>query len=237
MYERPHEAPSGKVYTVYQVVIYREGMPSLVSEVDRKVGQNDLQSKIVKPARETTMVWDGVLRQLEIISNRKQDRDTVAQLFAEYVLACNDLPLVIPPRAYDLDVLRTLPRPSFACEPKDAISQVMVKGLVLRSRASGGIYRINVPGRGYQTKDIYELLAEDKRQDYLDGSLYEITGARISVRYMKISEDRTRTRIVEITLPRGCNLKATSGIDKRLHRLLDKWGLVKTNQEESHGVG
>ena len=54
VYHRPHDDPADSDYFIQQVMIYREGLPSIVNEMH----QQSLQTKVIKPVRESALVWD-----------------------------------------------------------------------------------------------------------------------------------------------------------------------------------
>ena len=64
VYPRSGNDPTIPGHSVHQVMIYREGLPNIVNEMH----QQSLLTKIIKPVRESALVWDPDNGELEVIS-------------------------------------------------------------------------------------------------------------------------------------------------------------------------
>ena len=163
-------------HTLYQVMIYREGLPSLVNEL----GQKALNARIIKPVRESALTWDPKTGEMEVVSRNREDRKKVAQLFASEVVGDSSDPDAIPLKQYDLEKLRS--RPVFDSDITDGIASVAVTQLTLKSRRTRAFFSVKSPSRKGHDIDVYEALTQDgllisyRRR----GLIFTVPGSRFS---------------------------------------------------------
>ena len=223
-YER-NENVDGQRKSFYQIMIYREGLPSIVNEL----GEQTLKSHIIKPVRETALTWSPDTGGVEVVSQKQSDRKKVAELFATEVIGHSNDPDRLPLKQYCLDALYQ--RPVFDVDIQDGIDSVAVTRLTFRSRVSGGLLSVSSPSRKGHEVDVYKILQDDNLKHLLSSENLEICAARFSVKYRPFglaSKIMNRTLSFDISLPNRCNLKDRKHIEQVLNnRLLVRWGLLQ----------
>ena len=223
-YDRNEEV-DGQTRMFYQIMIYREGLPSMVNEL----GDKSLKSKIIKPVRETALTWSPDTGEVEVVSQKQEDRKKVAQLFATEVVGYPGKPDQVPLKQYCLDSLYQ--RPVFDVDIQDGIEAVAVTQLTFRSTLNDGSFSLSSPSRKGHEVDVYEMLHDHDLMRFLYTEDLEICAARFSVKYRPVglaSRAVARTLTFDISLPNRCNLKDRKHIEQVLNnRLLARWGLLK----------
>ena len=223
-YERDEEV-EGQKRSFYQVMLYREGLPSIVNELGKKV----LQSRIIKPVRESALTWCPDTGEVEVVSQKQEDRKKVAQLFATEVVGHTGDPDRVPLKQYCLDPLYQ--RPAFDVDIQDGIHSVAVTRLTFRSTLNDGVLSLGSPSRKGHEVDVYEMLQEHDLMHFLARADLKICAARFSVKYRPVglaSTATARTLTFDISLPNRCNLKDRKHIEQVLNnRLLARWGLLQ----------
>ena len=163
----------GITRNVYQVMIYREGLPSIVNEL----GEKALNARIIKPVRESALTWDPAGGELEVVSKNREDRKKVAQLFTSEVMGYKQDPDSLPLKQYDLEVLWD--HPSFDTDITDGIASVAVVQLIFMNRKSYGLYTVKPQNVNGYRMDVYELLVNWPGSPMATACITQVRMARV----------------------------------------------------------
>ena len=224
LFQRERPSIDGTIETLQQVMVYREGVPSLLKEVSKE--KKTLRETMVRPAREYAFLWNSKKRELEVVTRRKQEREQLAQLFASKGLGVEQAPEKLERRGLSLDELKSQPALPFT--RNEGIEQVSVSYLKFKSTRTRATYTVQSPARKAHEKDVYQVMEEDQQESYLQGSRYEVIEASIAVKFRK-KEGQGRANSTTIILKAPCtsNLQDLTERERYLSwNKLKEWGLT-----------
>ena len=209
---------------VKQIMIYREGLPMLINEVNKSW----LTEKIIKPAREIALTWNPSNGAIEIVSHTGVNRSDIVKHFASSVLGYSGTADTVPLKQYCLDGLRQ--RPAFDVEPHHCIELIRVTQIILSDMNGIGELTITVAGKNKQSMDVYDLIHQRHLQHLLHSADLHIKSASFTVLYYDFSLDRQsnkRQMTFKISGKNRCSLKEQTSLEKLISdELLLRWGLV-----------
>lgn len=156
LFDRERPRAGGGTEVIQQVMVYREGVPSLLKEVAKE--QKALRESLIKPAREYAFLWNPKKQELEVVTRKKQEREQLAQLFTRRGLGIHKVPEKLVRRQLTLDILKTNPPLPFTRE--EGIEQVSVANLKFRSNRSHALYSAQSPARKAHEKDAYHSITQ-----------------------------------------------------------------------------
>lgn len=210
--------------TVKQIMIYREGLPMLINEVNK----SRLTEKIIKPAREIALTWNPNNGAIEIVSHTGVNRSDIVKHFATSVLGYSGTADTVPLKQYCLDGLRQ--RPAFEVEPHHGIESVTVTQIILSDMSGIGEFAITVAGKNKQSVDVYDLIHQRHLQHLLQSADLHIKSASFTVVYYEFFPDRQNNKrqlTFKITGKNRCNLKDQTALEQLINdELLSCWGLL-----------
>ncbi len=224
LFERQRVCIDGSVEELQQVMVYREGVPSLLKEVSPE--QDSLQESFVKPAREYAFLWNAEKSELEVISRKKNEREQLACLFTSYALGILLTPEKIKKRALTLNALKEKPLLPFSRD--EGIEKVSVTFLKLESQDKDGSFAIRSPSRKGLEKDVYQVVRENNKEVLLVDQELTVVEASIAVQYrQRPGERRARGMTIELKHPCSSNLHDLTEMERHLSwNKLKEWGLT-----------
>ncbi|WP_062262378.1 hypothetical protein [Endozoicomonas arenosclerae] len=224
LFERERPCIDGTTETLQQVMVYREGVPSLLKEVSKE--KKVLRETMVSPAREYAFLWNPKKRELEVVTRKKQEREQLAQLFTSKGLGIEQAPEKLERRLLTLGILKTKPVLPFTRE--EGIEQVSVSYLKFKSTRTKAAYTVHSPARKAHEKDVYRVMQEDEVENFRNGDQYSVAEASIAVRFRK-KEGQSRANSTTIILKDPCtsNLQDLTERERYLSwNKLKEWGLT-----------
>ncbi len=224
LFERERPSIDGTTESLQQVMVYREGVPSLLKEVSKE--KKALRETMVRPAREYAFLWNPKKGELEVVTRKKQEREQLAQLFTSKGLGIELAPEKLERRQLTLNILKSNPVLPFTRE--EGIEQVSVSYLKFKSTRSSGAYTAQSPARKAHEKDVYQVMKEDEVEHFLNCDHYSIAEASIAVKFRK-REGQSRGNSTTIILKDPCtsNLQDLTERERYLSwNKLKEWGLT-----------
>ncbi|WP_257287946.1 hypothetical protein [Endozoicomonas sp. SESOKO2] len=224
LFQRERPGIDGKIETLQQVMVYREGLPSLLKEVSKK--KKALRETMIRPAREYAFLWNPKKGELEVVTRKKQEREQLAQLFTSKALGVKEAPQKLERRQLTLDVLKSNPVLPF--NRQEGIEQVSVSYLKFKSTRSDAVYTAQSPAYKAHEKDVYQVMKEDETELFLNCDQYSVVEASIAVKFRK-REGQNRANSTTITLKDPCtsNLQDLTERERYLSwNKLKEWGLT-----------
>ncbi|OSM08740.1 hypothetical protein MAIT1_04792 [Magnetofaba australis IT-1] len=222
VYPRERVTLEGRVLHLVQVVAYREGLPksALVFEGD------DVVCDFQRPALEMSITYEADTGVIEVVTDKRENREAVARVFAETLLETEFSDQRIPLRCYDLTSLIT-PR-EFPTEPADGIESIKLTLVQFRpDKDQGRKATFEASRKTNETvfRDMDPWLRENP-QEYFSPSIHKAT---LSVKFHP-EKGRARAKIisVKISLPNGCNLGSATEKERLIcEKYLRYWGMVR----------
>ncbi|MGI9282431.1 MAG: hypothetical protein ACR2PX_22770 [Endozoicomonas sp.] len=224
LFERERPCIDGTTETLQQVMVYREGLPSLLKEVSKE--KKALRETMVRPAREYAFLWNPKKGELEVVTRKKQEREQLAQLFTSKGLGIEQAPEKLERRQLTLNVLKSKPALPFTRE--EGIEQVSVSYLKFKSTRTHAFYTAQSPARKAHEKDVYQVMKEDELEFFLQCDHYSVAEASIAVKFRK-KEGQSRANSTTIILKDPCtsNLQDLTERERYLSwNKLKEWGLT-----------
>ncbi|WP_419535648.1 hypothetical protein [Endozoicomonas sp.] len=224
LFERERPCIDGTTETLQQVMVYREGVPSLLKEVSKE--KRALRETMVKPAREYAFLWNPEKGELEVVTRRKQEREALAALFASKGLGVEQAPEKLQPRSLNLSALFS--ETPLAFNRQEGIEKVSVALLRFKSNTTNATYVVQSPPRKAHEKDAYQVMREDGVDCFLVGEQYSITEASIAVKFLpKNGQRRGRCITINLKSPYSSNLQELTEQERYLSwNKLREWGLT-----------
>ncbi|WP_252177223.1 hypothetical protein [Endozoicomonas sp. 4G] len=224
LFERERPSIDGKIETLQQVMVYWEGLPSLLKEVSKK--KKALRETMIRPAREYAFLWNPKKCELEVVTRKKQEREQLAQLFTSKALGVEEAPEKLKRRQLTLDVLKS--KPVLPFNRQEGIKQVSVSYLKFKSTRSDAVYTAQSPAYKAHEKDVYQIMKEDETEHFLNCDQYSVVEASIAVKFRK-RDGQNRANSTTITLKDPCtsNLQDLTERERYLSwNKLKEWGLT-----------
>lgn len=220
IFERERIADDGTVSKLVHVSVYRECMPNSAL-VFR---DSDLDLLIYQPARELAFSYDPATGAIDVVSNTKDSRAKLAQIFVKHLLGVPEEAKPLPIRRIRMSRLLD-PRP-FTWDPEDGISTVTVKLLKV----------LPVHGRAFITIDLRD------KEDNVLSVLRDMSGAPDSglanctvyeaVILVQFKPDPSNPRgkkiYIRLRHPNGCDLTEKTAKERLLaNKCLRRWGIFE----------
>ena len=220
VFERERIADDGTVSKLVHVSVYRECRPNSALVVR----DSDLDLLIYQPARELGFSYDPATGAIDVVSNTKDSRGKLAQLFVKHLLGIPEEAKPLPIRRIRMERLLD-PRP-FTWDPEDGISTVSVKLLKV----------LPVHGRAFITIDLRDtddnVLAVLRDMSGASGAGFANCTAYEAVIVVQFKPDRSNPRGKKISIrlrrPNGCDLTEKTAKERLLgHKYLRRWGIFE----------
>jgi hypothetical protein len=214
---------------VTQLTVYSEGPP--IDELE--FADDLLRNRSRRPVRETAIVYEADSGTIEIISQHKEIRRTIATQFAKTLLHAELSGETLPRLRLDLSSL--IDNHPFPTLPEDGIEKVKLTMLTLSSSDQRLTQQFAIKFKDPET--LQEILDERYGESNpLEGDLYPWK-ARIEVLF-EPAESRKRGKkiTVDLTNPNKCNLRGKTDRERIiLNKYLQYWGLrIGDEKDESH---
>ncbi|MCW7551787.1 hypothetical protein NX722_03860 [Endozoicomonas gorgoniicola] len=224
LFERERPCIDGTIEALQQVMVYREGLPSLLKEVSRE--KKTLRETMVKPAREYAFLWNPKKGELEVVTRRKQEREQLAELFTSNGLGIEQAPEKLEKRQLTLDVLKSEKPLPFNRE--EGIEQVSVAALKFRSTQTDATYTVHSPARKAHEMNVYQVMREDQQDSLLHSEHYIVVEASIAVKFRKKEgQSRANSTTIHLKTPCSSNLQELTERERYLSwNKLKEWGLT-----------
>lgn len=202
-----------------QVTIYREDRPN----AEPSFVEGDFTFQIRRPVREASVTYDALTGAIECVAPHKASREDIVQHFATALLGCAPDIEPVANRRYDLTPLRS--RRPFQTDPEDRIEDVSVAMLKL-APVETTMEHIIVERWSKSDRDIWSVVGERLGEDALVTD-YNITQAKIVVRYRSAESNRLRSLAVTLSHPDRSNIKDQREIDRLVaNKYLPRWGIA-----------
>ena len=204
-----------------QITIYREDKPN--AEPTFVDGEFAIQMR--RAVIEAALTYEPSTGVIECVATHRPTRDQVVTHFATFLLGCMSDFEPRASRSYDLTVLAK--RLDFATDPNDRIEDVSVSLLRLQpvETTSERLTIERLPGND---KDIWTVVDERLGKDALTSD-YNISQARILIRYRSSDSNKLRSLPIMITHPHKSNIKEQREIERVVSsKYLARWGLLAT---------
>jgi hypothetical protein len=224
IYERTRSDAEENKTSVIHIVVYREDLPSTQLAFE----DENLVSRIVRPVKEVALTYEPDNGQIEIIAEGKEQRKSIAIIFAETLLQSEIDGENIPLRQYHIQKLLNPVVLSF--DPEDGIESVRVTMLKVARPNSNNTVTLDVATK--EERKIYDVSKEYFGENDPLKSGFRLKQVRISIKFMPDHESR-RGKVLHVTIrePNGCNLKSKSHKEKLIgEKYLERWELVETLQ-------
>ncbi|WP_257276358.1 hypothetical protein [Endozoicomonas sp. SESOKO4] len=224
LFKRERPSIDGTTETLQQVMVYREGVPSLLKEVSKE--KKALRETMVRPAREYAFLWNPKKGELEVVTRKKQEREKLAQLFTSKGLGIEQAPEKLERRQLTLDVLKSNPVLPFTREK--GIEKVSVSYLKFKSTRTKATYTARSPAHKAHEKNVYQVMKEDEVEHFLNCDHYSIAEVSIAVKFRKREgQSRANSTIIILKDPCTSNLQDLTERERYLSwNKLKEWGLT-----------
>ncbi|WP_291856628.1 hypothetical protein [Bradyrhizobium sp.] len=213
---------------VTQLTVYSEGPP--VDELE--FADDFLRNRSRRPVRETAIIYEADSGTIEIISQHRETRRTIAFQFAKTLLDAELSGETLPPLRLDLSPL--MDEHPFPTDPADRIQNVKHTMLTLSSSDQRLTQQFMIKFKDPAT--LQEILYDHYAgRSPLEGDLYPWK-ARIEVLYEPTAGSKRGKKIfVDLTYPNKCNVRGKTDRERIiLNKYLQKWGL--RIGDEGHGI-
>jgi hypothetical protein len=202
-----------------QITIYREDRPN--AEPVFVDGKLTMQTR--RQVLEAAVTYDASTGSIECVAPYKANREEIAQHFATALLGCSPDVRPIANRYYDLTPLRL--RRQLETDPEDRIENVSISMLRLQP-VETQTEQIFVERWWKSDRDIWSIADERLGEKALEAD-YNITQAKIVVRYRSEESNRLRSLAVTITHPDRSTIKDQREIDRLVaNKYLPRWGIA-----------
>lgn len=202
-----------------QITIYREDRPN--AEPAFVEGELTMQTR--RPVLEAAVTYDAVTGSIECVAPHKASRKEIVESFAAALLGCPPDVQPIANTHYDLTVLSS--RRQFETDPEDLIETVSVSMLRLQPLETS-MEQVSVERWWKSERDIWSVAGERLGENALAAD-YNITQAKIVVRYRSAESNRVRSLAVMISHPNRSNIKDQREIDRLVaNKYLPRWGIA-----------
>jgi hypothetical protein len=204
---------------VTQLTVYSEGPP--VDELE--FADDFLRNRSRRPVRETAIIYEADSGTIEIISQHRDTRRTIAMQFAKTLLDAELSGETLPPLRLDLSTL--IDAHPFPTNPEDGIEKVKLTMLTLSSSDQRLTQQFGIKFRDAAT--LQEIVVERYGESNpLEGDLYPWK-ARIEVLFEPAHGlQRGKKVTVDLTNPNKCNLRGKTDRERMiLNKYLQSWGL------------
>jgi|GEM_PF-1744602 len=197
--------------SVYQVMIYRDGLPKSEYKIQATKQTKELVSTTRRPVREHAILFTPNENKLEVIAHHDSVKRRLAELFAEVFLN-QEADYSESNKCYTLAPL--LNEPTFDTDPRDQIASVDVVMMRFYNKAvqCDCLYKLDQRA----IKSIYQLFEQFGNHNPLNQSDYELNSATIKIKYLRQGSNRKRSLPIEIKMPNTCNVTGLSGIERSL---------------------
>lgn len=205
---------------LYQADIFHEGwLNTRKAFVD-----NQLAHVAGKVVHEAAVTYEPASGTIEVVAPQKPQREAIARIFAEHLLASADPGKPLQIRQYSLNQLRW--RHAFPCEVGHQIESVRLVQLRLTAVNAAGV-RLSIECADDRGPTIWDVAEErfGDRNPLTAG--YRVLSADIRIRFAASGRRRGRSLMVKLREPNGCNLKETIEMERLIgQHYLGQWGLA-----------
>ncbi len=217
VFRRPQiEDDVGEETSAYQVSIHHNKAPESIDFVK----DSKLENALVTSAASTFVTYDPVTGNIDVLSKKNENRETVALLFAEHLLRSPIQCEKIPIKFYDYQFLSA---PVHLDCMDGNVDWVKVTQLGYSNHGRVMDFKISK----YDEKDIHEAARADVQNQYRFAEHY-LTFATISIGVRKEKGERARVIHIHLRGDNRCNIKTKREKDRILcERLLVSWGIFK----------
>jgi hypothetical protein len=216
---------------VTQLTVYSEGPP--VDELE--FADELLRNRSRRPVRETAIIYEADSGTIEIISQHRDTRRTIAMQFAKTFLDAELSGETLPPLRLDLSILIDVH--PFPTDPADGIEKVKLTMLTLSSSDQRLTQQFSIKFKDRAT--LQEILDDRYAgSNPLEGDLYPWK-ARIEVLFEPTAGLKRGKKItVDLTNPNKCNLRGKTDRERViLNKYLQNWGLrIGGDGHEAHAA-
>ena len=215
---------NSKEIVVFQLVAYHDGLHKSIQTFE----QEEVVTKFISSVNEFSISYEPHSGIIEVISDSKENRGTLAKAFANAFLKAKDDIGEIMIKKYDLSKLRSAYDFMKEVDATDLIDEVKVTMLKLGTASGKSSTTLEAPFTSQST--IYEFAAKSfASNNPLQNPAFEIRRAKLSIRF-KSTDKKPRGELlhVAITNPNGCDLKDRSEKQKMIgNKYLERWGLME----------
>jgi hypothetical protein len=217
--EFPETDGSDEQANLVQITLFREDRPN--AEHAFVGGELTIQTR--RAVIEAALTYEPSSGIIECIASHRATRDEVVAHFATFMLGCLSGFEPCAARSYDLTALS---QPlEFATDPVDRIEDVKVSLLRLQPVETAA-ERLTIERLPGSEKDIWTVVTERLGKDALTSD-YNISQARILIRYRPSDSNRLRSLPILITHPHKSNIREQSEIERAVSsKYLARWGLL-----------
>lgn len=220
VFERRRKSFDGKVYSIIQVTIYREGPAQDYPEFIN--GNLDWRSR--RPVYEAAVTYEARGGVVEVVAENRDSRENLLQCFVRDLLGESDQQ-PLPLREFNLDPLL---RPcTFPTDPRDGIEWVRVTMLRLQPFDSPD-QRITLECASKEPGEIWSManVQFGKKNPLMIG--YAVTQAKLVIRFHPEADAcRGKTLPLTVKMPHGCDLKGRTSKEMMIgEKYLKRWNLL-----------
>lgn len=224
LYERKRAESEDSNIELFQVMVYREGLPSTQLAFE----EEDLVSKVVRPVKEVALTYEPRSGYIEVVVEGKDNRKSIPKIFSEVLLKSAIDGERIPLKQYKI---QKLVRPKvLSFDAEDGIESVKVTMLKLARPNSNNTITLDVATK--EERSIYDVSKEYFGDNDPLESGFRLKQVRISIKFMPDDENR-RGKIIHVKIrePNSCDLKSKSRKEMLIgDKYLERWELVKVIQ-------
>lgn len=221
VFDRTRPDVDGRVKSLVQVTVYREGLPDSV-EVFKD--QDSIGPLVYRPVYELGFTYEAASGVIEVVGDRKAERRDLAKVFAKTLLSHSVDAAPLPLRHYDLSVFMTDRR--FPTDPQDGIGVVRVRVVKFETLDESAFLTIEARLAEDNVHSLANQLFED-RNPFLGG--YRIREVMLSVPFEPDDiNPRGRTISLKLRHPNGCDLKDKTDKERLIgEKYLRRWGILQ----------
>ncbi len=221
VFDRTRPDVNGRVKSLVQVTVYREGLPDSV-EVFKD--QDSIGPLVYRPVYELGFTYEAATGVIEVVGDRKADRRDLAKVFAKTLLNHSADAPPLPLRHYDLSVFmndRRLPT-----DPQDGIGIVRVRLVKFETLDESAFLTIEARSVDDNVHALARQMFDD-RNPFLGG--YRIREVVLSVPFEPDDVNpRGRTISIKLRHPNGCDLKDKTDKERLIgEKYLRRWGILR----------
>jgi hypothetical protein len=220
VFERERIADDGTVSKLVHVSVYRECMPNSAL-VFR---DSDLDLLIYQPARELAFSYDPATGAIDVVSNTKDSRVKLAQIFVKHLLGIPEEAKPLPIRRIRMS--RLLDPSPFTWDPEDGISTVTVKLLKVLPVHGRAFITIDLRDKDDNVLSVLRDMSRAPDSGFANCTVYE------AVILVQFKPDRSNPRGKKISIrlrhPNGCDLTEKTAKERLLaNKCLRRWGIFE----------
>lgn len=221
VFDRTRPDVDGRVKSLVQVTVYREGLPDSV-EVFKD--QDSIGPLVYRPVYELGFTYEAASGVIEVVGDRKAERRDLAKVFAKTLLSHSVDAAPLPLRHYDLSVFMTDRK--FPTDAQDGIGIVRVRLVKFENLDESAFLTIEAR---MADENVHALAAQmfEEHSPFLGG--YRIREVVVSVPFEPDDiNPRGRTISIKLRHPNGCDLKDKTDKERLIgDKYLKRWGILQ----------